>query len=513
MSKLTIANLRKTINYLKKNGLWETFLTALERLLTKEMPYSYAAPSEETLGAQRGKSGGGMLFSVLVPAYRTDERYLRAMLDSVLAQSYANFELILADATEDDSVGSIVRTYRDERIRYLHLSQNRGIAENTNAALRASSGSFIGLLDHDDVLAPDALFEMAAAIARAKEKGVDLRLLYSDEDKCDESGTYYFEHHRKTDFNLELFLTNNYICHFMVMEAALMKRLAFRGEFDGSQDYDIALRAVGAIFAEYREAKQEAAAGSASAITVGGVTARRPDKEKDVLLPAGAERQICHIPRVLYHWRCHENSTAANPESKDYAYEASGRAAAEFLKSSGVKGYVLPQGHMGYSKIRYEGGILQQRSGVGIRGGRLLGAWHRIAGGIYTEKGKCPYEGVFAGFGGYMNRAALAQEAEAVDIRCMEVQAHLFPFVKESIRKGVCSLKLPESGRRAAKKVLEEVDGLWLDAYGFLCGCGRLGLTDAEYRRVSIALCRAVREAGYRVVWDPAPWRKRKGAG
>lgn len=497
MSKLTIANFKKTKNYLQKNGLWDTFLTALERLLTKEAPYSYKAPSAETLNEQHERTKEcNLLFSILVPAYRTDERYLRAMLDSVLAQSYPHFELILADATEDDSVGSVVREYRDDRIKYLHLSENKGISENTNEALKAASGSYIGLLDHDDVLTPDALFEAASAIAEAGKKGVDLRLVYSDEDKCDESGIYYFEPHKKMDFNMELFLTNNYICHFMMMEAGLMKRLAFRREFDGSQDYDIALRAVGTIFAEYAGKETEPS-----------------ERKSDALLPVAAEEQIGHIPKVLYHWRCHENSTAANPESKDYAYEASRRAAVDFLGSRGIKGQALPQGHMGYSKIRYEGSILKQRSGVGLRGGRLLGSRLQTVGGIYTEKGKCPYRGMFYKFGGYMNRALLAQDAAAVDIRYMEVQPHLFPFVKECIRKSVRSLPLQESGERAGEKVLAEVDRLTLDTDGFLCGWKRLRLTDAQYRRVSIELCRAVRKAGYRVVWDPSNWQKRKGIG
>ena len=494
MSKLTIANLKKTTNYLKKNGLWDTFLTALERLLTKEAPYSYQAPSAAMLDEQHERTKDcNLLFSILVPAYRTDKRYLCAMLDSVLAQSYPHFELILADATEDDSVSSVVREYQDDRIKYLHLSENKGISENTNEALKAASGSNIGLLDHDDVLTPDALFETAAAIARAGEKDVPLRLIYSDEDKCDESGTYYSEHHKKTDFNMELFLTNNYICHFMVMEAGLMKRLAFRREFEGSQDYDIALRAVGTIFAEYAGKEGE------------------PDKKSDALLPVAAEAQICHIPKVLYHWRCHENSTAANPESKDYAYDASRRAAADFLKSRGIKGQALPQGHMGYSKIRYEGSILKQRSGVGLRGGRLMGKRWQTVGGIYTEKGKCPYKGMFYKFGGYMNRALLAQDAYAVDIRCMEVQPYLLPFVKECIGKSVRILSLQESGKSAGEKVPAGVDGLTLGTDGFLCGWKQLGLTDAQYRRVSIELCRALRKAGYRVVWDPALQKKITG--
>ena len=513
MSKLTIANFRKTANYLKKNGLWDTFLTALERLLTKEMPYSYQAPSAEILEAQREKAKDcKLLFSILVPTYRTDERYLRAMLASVLAQSYPHFELILADATEDDSVGSIVREYGDDRIKYLHLSENKGISENTNEALKAASGSYIGLLDHDDVLTPDALSETAAAIACAKEKGIHLRLIYSDEDKCDESGTYYSEHHKKTDFNMELFLTNNYICHFMVVEAEMMKRLAFRREFDGSQDYDIALRAVGTIFAEYgRKETEPVTQASVSEVTVNGITAEAPDKRGDALLPVAAERQICHIPKVLYHWRCHENSTAANPESKDYAYEASRRAAADFLKSRGIKGQALSQGHMGYSKIRYEESILKQRSGVGIRGGRLTGSLFRTVGGIYTSKGKCPYGGMFYKFGGYMNRALLAQEAAAVDIRCMEVQPHLLPFVRESIRKSIGSLPLQENGKRMGEKPPVGVDSLTLDADGFLYGWKQLRLTDAQYRRVSIELCLALRKAGYRIVWDPTLKKKIRG--
>ncbi len=510
MSKLTIANFRKTINYFKKNGLRETFLAALERLLTKEVPYSYRAPSEEILDAQRERTKeGGVLFSILVPAYRTDERYLRALLASVLGQSYAHFELIVADATEDDSVGSIVREYRDTRIRYLHLSQNKGISKNTNEALQAASGSFIGLLDHDDMLTPDALFWAASAIARAKEKGVNLCLLYSDEDKCDESGTYYFECHKKTDFNLELFLTNNYICHFMIMEAALMKRIGFRQEFDGSQDYDIALRAVRAIFSEYQDKGQKTAADGGSTAAVSGTAAARHDKREDVFWPVAAERQICHIPKVLYHWRCHENSTAANPQSKDYAYEASRRAAADFIKSSGIKGQALAMGHMGYHKIRYEGGILKQRSGVGIKGGRILGSWRRIAGGIYTEKGQCPYLGMFAGFGGYMNRAALAQEAAAVDIRCMEIQPHLLPLVRKTVEKAFMSLCTQYEGKRA-QYAQKAAAGLYLDGNGLLSGWKQLGLTDAEYCRISVELCRAVREAGYRIVWEPALTKKKE---
>ena len=166
---------------------------------------------------------------------------------------------------------------------------------------------------------------------------------------------------------------------------------------------------------------------------------------------------------------------------------------------------------MGYSKIRYEGSILKQRSGVGLRGGRLMGKRWQTVGGIYTEKGKWPYKGMFYKFGGYMHRALLAQDAYAVDISCMEVQPYLLPFVKECIGKSVRILPLRESGEGAGEKVPAGVDGLTLDTDGFLCGWKQLGLTDAQYRRVSIELCRALRKAGYRVVWDPALQKKITG--
>ena len=186
------------------------------------------------------------------------------MITSVMQQSYPHWELILADATEDHSVEETLTiqgflTERllenaetiaaDARIHYIHLTENAGIAANTNQALPYARGEYIGLLDHDDVLTPDALYEMADAITKANDRGVRVAFAYSDEDKCNGDETKYYDPNHKEDFNYDLILSNNYICHFLVMDADLMKKLAFRPECDGAQDYDLVLRAVSEVLA------------------------------------------------------------------------------------------------------------------------------------------------------------------------------------------------------------------------------------------------------------------------
>ena len=211
-----------------------------------------------------------------------------------MQQSYPHWELILADATEDHSVEETLTNQgflterllenaetiaADARIHYIHLTENAGIAANTNQALPYARGEYIGLLDHDDVLTPDALYEMADAITKANDRGVRVAFAYSDEDKCNGDETKYYDPNHKEDFNYDLILSNNYICHFLVMDADLMKKLAFRPECDGAQDYDLVLRAVSEVLAADGRSGEE---------------------------------RILHIPRVLYHWRCHEASTAVS---------------------------------------------------------------------------------------------------------------------------------------------------------------------------------------------------------
>ncbi len=272
------------------------------------------------------------VFSLVVPVYRTPEPFLRAMVESVLDQSYGRLELCIADASPAEAGGGsarpegrgraagegetqtpekILRGYmeKDRRIRYVRLERNLGIAGNTNAALELASGDFICLLDHDDLLAPNALYELYQAWR--KEPRTDM--FYSDEDKVDAEGKRHFTPHFKPDFNRELLRSNNYICHlFCVRRTLALQAGGLREGFDGAQDHDFILRCT-----ELSE-------------------------------------RICHIPKVLYHWRTHQASTAMNPGSKGYACEAGRRAVAAHLHRMGEEGQVIPLADPGFYRVRYQ---------------------------------------------------------------------------------------------------------------------------------------------------------------
>ena len=181
--------------------------------------------------------GEGPLISIVVPVYRTPEKYLREMIASVQAQSYENWELCLADGsggfreTEEilQSLGE-----QDKRIRYQILGENRGIAGNTNAALSMAKGKWVGLLDHDDVLEPSALYEAARAISNHQEADV----LYTDEDKVSMDLRLHFEPHLKPDFSPDLLRSNNYICHFFLVRRELAEKVGgFSSDYDGLRLY------------------------------------------------------------------------------------------------------------------------------------------------------------------------------------------------------------------------------------------------------------------------------------
>ena len=241
-------------------------------------------------------------FSIIVPLYRTPEKYLREMIQSVREQTYGNWELCLADGsgiqTQDEGVGKtqltdILTEYssKDGRIRFRTLPENLGIAGNTNAALDMAQGDYFVLADHDDTLAPDALFECASVL----EQYPETELLYSDEDKISFSGKKYFEPNFKPDFNPDYLYGTNYICHLFVFRKDFYDRFGgFRPQFDGAQDYDLILR--------YTEKAEN----------------------------------IRHIPKVLYHWRKNEGSTAADPEKKLYAYEHGAQALQEHWDRMGI---------------------------------------------------------------------------------------------------------------------------------------------------------------------------------
>lgn len=249
-------------------------------------------------------------FSVVIPLYNTPQVFLKEIIDSVLNQTYTNVELCLADGSTDDAVGAYIkRHYRKEtRIRYRRLKENKGISENTNAAIRMSSGDFIVFADHDDVLACDALYEMAKVLNQSP----DVDVIYTDEDKVNRSGTAYFGPHFKPDFNWELLRCNNYICHLFAVRREIVKKTGLLDSvYDGAQDYDFVLRCC--------------------------------EKAKHVY----------HIPKVLYHWRTHPASTAGNPESKEYAFEAGRKALEAHYRRMGVQASAEHTKMRGRYRTRY----------------------------------------------------------------------------------------------------------------------------------------------------------------
>lgn len=480
MKNRIAANWKKTVYYLARNGLKDTYYAMAERLAERE-DYQYYEPQEAFLAEQRSRRWEEEpLFSILVPAYRTPEPYLREMIESVLNQSYERLELVIADASGDDSVERVVRKLSREdqnrrgesRVRYLRLSHNGGISENSNQGLKAVRGDYVGLLDHDDLLTPNALYEMVRKISIGKKMGQQIRLLYSDEDKCSEDRSRYYEVHRKKSFDLDLLLSNNYICHFLVMERELIQSLGFRKEYDGAQDYDLVLRAAARLLPE--------------------------------------EKAIAHVPEVLYHWRCHSGSTAQNPASKQYAYEAGLRAVQDFTDRMGWKATAYHQKHLGFYGLRYEAELLDARRDIGAVGGRLLGKKHkltkesglgryegkcdfpgtgwRIVGGALDRRGKILYDRLPAAFSGYMHRAELFQEVQAVDLRLIRVRKECWELFEEAT--GVPYRTAPGEERFDDSTLPAGTDVLEMSF--------RLGL--------------ALWRAGYRVCWDPR-WERRLPAG
>ena len=252
--------------------------------------------------------------SIIVPTYKTPEKFLKEMIDSVRNQSYENWELCIGDGSvTEDTVKNVVESYqkKDKRIKMLCLSENLGIAGNTNAALSIATGDYIALLDHDDILAPDALYEVVKWMNEHYKDETDV--IYTDEDKVSFDLKDYFEPHFKSDYNLDLIRSNNYICHLFVAGKSIVDQVGgFRKEYDGSQDYDFILRCI------------------------------------------EQSKHVEHVPKVLYHWRCHPGSTAANQESKMYCYEAGKRAIEDHLKRRGEDGcQVVMTEHLGFYHVIY----------------------------------------------------------------------------------------------------------------------------------------------------------------
>jgi len=453
--RLNKQNIERGISYLKRNGLYETFYKALERLKRDdeeeadyERLFTQALPSEQELKAQRMQGFTHRYkISILVPAYETDPEFLIQMLESVIYQTYDNWELCIADGSRGEQVKQtvmdVIGKYGDitggNRIKYRKLEKNLGISENTNAALLMATGEYIGLLDHDDLLSPDALYEVMSALEAGLYKDGNVYqnricVLYSDEDKIDAAGGRYFDYHKKPDFDMDLLRSNNYICHFFVVRAEIAEKTGgFLSIYNGAQDHDFIFRCVENL---------------------------PPD-------------MIYHIPKVLYHWRAHETSTADNPESKIYAYEAGKRAIEDHLKRMHLEAEVFYTPHLGFFRVRYKAHDLRicllskeawdaltgedvdrikepyimilsdkikpltadwqeelagnlERSEVGAVGGKIYDRRFCVESAGYTKNkdGRLVpnFRGMNGHYSGYLHRASLQQRVDGVALDCMMIK-------------------------------------------------------------------------------------------
>ena len=368
LSSINTQNIKKGLDYIKNNGLNGVMSRVRYKMSGPGAGYNewyknvHRADAEELERQRETSFAYEPTISILVPVYMTSERMLRAMIESVQAQTYGKWQLCIADgspaeanvgsnmnlsgqsvriagsdagnvtgnADEDNSGNSIIqeqdgvvfeRTYSrtteriisqymagDDRISYRMLDENLGISENTNRALEMATGEYIALLDHDDVLAEDALYCVVQALQEEKYDA-----LYSDEDKMSEDGNKFSDPALKPDFSPDLLRAHNYITHFFVAKRSLAVGVGgFHREYDGAQDYDFILRC------------------SENALS------------------------IKHIPRVLYHWRISNTSVAADPHSKEYAREAGRLALAEHLKRMGYYATVAHTDMWGIYKVTYE---------------------------------------------------------------------------------------------------------------------------------------------------------------
>lgn len=306
--------LRRGANSLKTQGFEATWRKVDFRikLMTKGDVWKFRCdiPLKKELKEQRKHTFPYMpKISIVVPLYNTPERFLRDMISSVTRQSYPKWELVLADASDKTDLQGIVKSFRDERIIYKKLENNGGISANTNRGFALCTGDYIALLDHDDVIQPNALYENVKAINR---QGADM--LYSDEAILDGELKHLVQFHFKIDYAPDYLRGVNYITHFLVFKRELFEKAGPYEDpkYDGAQDYDLTLR-----------------------------------------LSEKAEK-ICHIPKVLYFWRGHSGSTANDMSTKQYAFEAGRRAVSAHLERVGLKGRVSIQKYNGSYRTEYE---------------------------------------------------------------------------------------------------------------------------------------------------------------
>lgn len=271
----------------------------------------YYPTIEQYYVQQNTKFKAEPLISILLPTYNTPEAFLKECMDSILMQSYANWELCIADdSSTDPAVVRTIEKYQkdDKRIRLVKRKTNGHISLASNSALEIAKGEYIALMDHDDVLWPNALFEMVSAINREP----DVDLIYSDEDKIDGEGTTHSYPFLKPKFSPEFLESCNYITHFSCIRRSMMTQVGgFRKGLEGAQDWDLFIR-------------------------IGEQT----DK-------------ITHLPKILYSWRIHEASTASDTDAKPYVYTAQLKLLEDHISRQGKSGEVTTGIIKQHRTVRY----------------------------------------------------------------------------------------------------------------------------------------------------------------
>lgn len=295
-------NKARNLQVLKSRGVGGFVDFVKEEIYTESEKYAYWWKKNQVTAKELKEQAAHRFsyepkISIVIPLFNTPEKYLKELIDSVVAQSYGNWELCLADGSTSPKTGAYIKKHygSESRIVYRKIEENLGIAGNTNFAISMGIGEFMMFCDHDDVVAPNALFECVKAINENPKTDI----VYTDEDLINSDGIVHSSPRFKPDFNFDFLRSINYICHIFMVRKSLIDRVGMlRKEYDGAQDYDFILRCC-----EQTE-------------------------------------HIAHVPKVLYHWRAHDNSTAGNPESKQYAVDAGKRALEEHYRRMGYDAVV-----------------------------------------------------------------------------------------------------------------------------------------------------------------------------
>ncbi|HFU5939811.1 TPA: glycosyltransferase family 2 protein [Enterococcus faecium] len=314
--------LKKGINYARTHGVKKAIRRVKLELKPGSIDYAEWITRHENIDLksqqeQSKKFDYRPLISIAMPVYNVEIKWLEKCIDSVINQTYDNWELCISDdASTDPKIKKCLEAYekKEPRIKVVFRKENGHISLATNSALEIATGEFIALLDNDDELPPHALFEVVKVLNERPE----LDVIYSDEDKIDAEGNR-FDPHFKADWSPDTLMGNNYISHLSVYRSSIVKSLGgFRKGYEGSQDYDLVLR----------------------------VTEQIP------------EDHIYHIDKVLYHWRTIPGSTASSGEAKSYIYDSGVKALTDTLNRRGIKGTVRPGLISGFYEVTYE--VLQE---------------------------------------------------------------------------------------------------------------------------------------------------------